>query len=596
MDHTLKRISSLLMALIMLTLCACGAVTDQTETSSEAVSEETRSVSAAETAAFAEYTNKLFIYLVTSDPITLAYTLSDPEAYGITDTYITLSPIDTDDPSLDYTDYYGFLSELYTFDYSSLSDEDQLTYDVLEEYLTTFIAGEEFLWEEELFGPYSGLQSYIPIELAEYAIESEDDIETYLSLLSDIYDYLVSAADFEVMRAAQGYVMPSSAISEVIEACEEFINAGDDNLLLTSFEERLSALSLSDADLASYTEQNRQLVEEQVIPAFIYIVETLESIDGTGTNSQGLCYYENGTAYYEWLIDYMIGSSYSCEELMSLILDRIDSQLLDLYTLLYNDSSLYTQYLEYSDERTPEEILEALQEAISEDYPALQTDAVYEIKYVPSSLESMTSPAFYMIPPIDSPDENVIYINESSTDSSSIFSTLAHEGYPGHLYQTVYSAYALSDPVRRLTEYVGYTEGWGLYVEFESYYMDTTISEDLAGVLSLNSSIVLGVYAYLDLGIHYAGWTMDEAKAVMTEYFGELDADTVASVYNTIVSEPAYYLKYYVGYLELILMREEAESVLGGDFSLLEFHTFILDIGSCAFCVINEYFDEWLYG
>ena len=102
-------------------------------------------------------------------------------------------------------------------------------------------------------------------------------------------------------------------------------------------------------------------------------------------------------------------------------------------------------------------------------------------------------------------------------------------------------------------------------MEHETYDLNELYTEQadgLARVWSLNSSISLGVYALLDLNIHYNGWTKDQAAEFIEQYFGPQDDEILSEMYDTIVSEPAYYLKYYVGYLEILLLREKSEARL----------------------------------
>ena len=76
-------------------------------------------------------------------------------------------------------------------------------------------------------------------------------------------------------------------------------------------------------------------------------------------------------------------------------------------------------------------ILSKLQEGIKEAFPEAP-DTALEVKYVPEQMEEHLSPAFYMIPAIDNTEENVIYINRAHmNDDLTLFTTLAHEGYPG---------------------------------------------------------------------------------------------------------------------------------------------------------------------
>lgn len=232
-----------------------------------------------------------------------------------------------------------------------------------------------------------------------------------------------------------------------------------------------------------------------------------------------------------------------------------------------------------------------------QDYPELPADVSYQIKYVPEYMEESSSPAFYMIPPYDIHNENTIYINQVYTDESSLFSTLAHEGYPGHLYQIIYASEALSDPIRYLLFYSGYAEGWATYAEAESYAWNeylTSGTEGAAELYRINAFLNLAIEALADLKIHYEGCSLEELKEYLVSCFGEIDEAAVESLYRIIISEPAYYMTYYGGYVEFLLLREKAEEELGEAFDLKEFHEFLLDMGPCSFPTIESYMDGWI--
>ena len=178
-------------------------------------------------------------------------------------------------------------------------------------------------------------------------------------------------------------------------------------------------------------------------------------------------------------------------------------------------------------------ILTRLQEGISGTFPEAP-DTVLEVKYVPEEMEDHLSPAFYMIPAIDNTEQNVIYINQAHmSDDLTLFTTLAHEGYPGHLYQTVYYESTDPDPIRSIMDFGGYVEGWATYAEMGSYYL-TPLSKEQATLLQKNSSIILGLYALADMGIHYDGWSRMDTVAFFSNY-GITDAETVERIYELII-------------------------------------------------------------
>ena len=205
----------------------------------------------------------------------------------------------------------------------------------------------------------------------------------------------------------------------------------------------------------------------------------------------------------------------------------------------------------------------------------------YEIKYVDDCLEDYLSPAFYLTPPADTSSPNAIYINQAaSMQGIELFTTLAHEGFPGHLYQTVYFASTAPSLVRYLYEPGGYVEGWATYIESYAYsYAD--LDPALARLLWLNRSLNLCLYALMDLGIHYQGWTEADTGEFLSQA-GITDAETTGEIYQYIVETPANYLKYYYGCLNFMDIREAVKLQEGDAFDLKTFHQELLELGPHA--------------
>ena len=201
------------------------------------------------------------------------------------------------------------------------------------------------------------------------------------------------------------------------------------------------------------------------------------------------------------------------------------------------------------------------------------------------------SPAFYMIPAIDNTQENVIYINQAQMgDDLTLFTTLAHEGFPGHLYQTVFYEGTDPDPVRNLFSFGGYVEGWATYAEMCSYYL-TPLSKEQATLLQKNASIILALYALADMGIHYEGWSRMDAVAFFSNY-GITDADTVERIYELIIGSPGNYLKYYIGYVQFLELKKEWVREEKEEFSQKKFHEAVLTVGPAPFDIVEEYMWE----
>ncbi len=227
------------------------------------------------------------------------------------------------------------------------------------------------------------------------------------------------------------------------------------------------------------------------------------------------------------------------------------------------------------------------------EFPAL-AECSYTLKSVPKSLELSLSPAFYLVSPMDDYQDNVIFINENPRFvSQELYNTLAHEGYPGHLYQNVYFHIHCNSDIRKLLSFRGYSEGWATYVEHLSYGLDNGLKPEMSELLAANSLASLGLHACLDVYINYMGWDKEQVREYLLDYYEDPGTLTDA-LYNAMIENPSNYLSYYVGCMEFMNMRETAEKELKSKFDPKAFHTFLLDIGDAPFDVIQAYFTTWL--
>ena len=543
---------------------------------------------------FDTFTHNLFVKEVQSDSITLNYTLANPKQYGITQSAITFGQFSTEELELSYAEIENYLASLKQFSYKDLTKEQQLTYDILKQYLELELSSSDYMLYREALGPNTGLQAQLPVLLSEYHFYEKTDIETYLKLLEDLPRYFQQIGTFEVQKSNAGLFMSDTTANSIIEQCKNFIADKETNVLIEIFNDRIQTLDfLSSEEITDYKNQNTKLVMEYVIPAYEGLMEQIEALKGTGTNEGGLCNFPNGKEYYEYLIASTTGSSRSMRKIDEMLTEAINNGLNTMIEIANKDLSIFEKADQVVYPLTdPTEIIEYLKVAIQENYPSLE-DVNYNIKYVHKSLEKDLSPAFYLTPPLDDCLENSIYINNySAYNKDNIFPTLAHEGYPGHLFQNVYFNQTSPTPIRTLFAFGGYSEGWATYAEMDSYSM-MNLDSNITSILMNNQISTLCMYAQIDLGIHYFGWTKEETARYLDSY-GLPSVDIVDEIYQTMVAEPGNYMKYALGYLEILKLREQAQKQLKTAFSLKEWNTFFLDIGPAPFEIIENYMNDWI--
>lgn len=594
-------IALLLVLVISVTGCAGNSSANQEKSQSTrtivSIYEDGRSFTEeqlVEQSEFETFLHEIFVEEMSQNIITTHFMMEHPENYGIEDVNVVWGEVDYLEGEKVAAEMNGMLGELAEVDYDALTYEQQLIYDILKEYLETELIGSKYVFFDSAFAPISGFQGELPIIFSEYDFLSKDDIDDYITLLNTSYDYIKQLCDYELYRMEQGYTLTEESLDEVIVQCEEFMGE-EPNCLRPVFEEKLNRFgSLTDEEKSQYLADFDKGMSEALIPAYQLIIDTLTQIKEQEQSKHGLCNYENGSKYYEYLVRHNTGSARTVDELYQMMENEIEHCFTGISALYLANNNLYENMMDYeysTDE--PEEMLEILISALEEDFPEAVNDK-YTLNYVSKSLESTMSPAFYLVPPIDNPKRNVIYINQSEEYASmDLFPTIAHEGFPGHMYQTNYFYSLNPHYFRSLLSFNGYSEGWAQYIETCYSYQYAGMSSSLAKASEYNTSFGFALYCMVDIGVNYYGWDYEETAEFLSQYIGE-NEEAVSEIYYTMIDEPTVYLRYYVGYLEILSLREEAEEVLSSDFDIREFHRFLLEIGPCQYDVIEDRMENWM--
>ncbi len=534
---------------------------------------------------FRTFTRSLFQTEVSANTISLHYTLRSPSDYGIADIPATYGSLSSD-PVAAKASVRNVLSSLQEFDPDTLSSENALTFKILDTYLKNASTGTDYLLYQEPLGPVSGIHTQLPVLLSEYSFYDTQDVETYLALLKETPSYFDSVIRFEQKKAASGLFMPDYQADSVLDTCQSFIDMGKENYLVSTFNERIASLDLLPENKKdSFQKENMKLVTEEIYPAYQNLITAIKSLKGKGMNEQGLSHFPYGKKYYEYLVRQTTGCNESISRLRLMTRAQILEDLSVMQKVLFPADAALTQ-ASVLEQTSPDSMLDDLRSKITDTFPEIP-DVDFQVKYVPESMQDYLSPAFYMIPAIDNLTENVIYINNGQTASGlNLYTTLAHEGYPGHLYQTVYFSASEPDPIRSILDFGGYVEGWATYAEMMSYYL-APLPKTEASLLQKNSSVILGLYALADMGIHYDGWSVTDTVRFFSDY-GINDPNAVQSVYKLIIGSPANYLKYYIGYLKFYELKKEMADAMGNQFSQKEFHRAVLDVGPAPFEIVYD--------
>lgn len=577
--------------------------TENTERAQESFSEDALK----EQQEFEQYLDDYFKDVVTDDTLTYNYTIRDGADYGLEEPEVTLGDpgMTAEEIGQDKEEFEGWVKKLDAIDRSCLTEDQKLTYDVLDEYFEVSAGIFDNVYLYEPFSPMRGLQANIATNFTDYRFDDKGDVERYIELLGQIPDYFAEYLDFEQEKSEKGYFMSDAVCDKVISQCKDFVADKENHFMETTFNDNIDALDfLTDEEKAEYKEANKQAVKNSLLPAFENVADVLSGLKGTGTNDGGICNYDGGKEYYEYLLKNFAGTAKSPEE----VIDMLDTELQKLMVSLYQYylgnqaayeyfASNYDSIFAAADQMTASEMIDKMMETASEHYPDAGT-INYKAEALDKNLETIMDDvlAYYMAPAIDDPDNNLIRVNGLHTDG--MWTTLAHEGYPGHMLQNAYYMSTDPEPVRTLMNFLGYKEGWAMYACYDSLYYyeyeEPEYGDTIAALYQLNDEMSYLMMGRVDLGINYEGWTLQDTADYLTK--NGMDGSAAQELYTTMVGDPAVYQSYSTGYYEMKELRDYAEEKMGDDFDLKTFNTIILETGPCQFDILKEQVDKKLQG
>ena len=546
---------------------------------------------------FDRFLNSCFREYAAENTVTLHFKLSNSSAYGIkTPVSPTYGDFSSDTLKKNCSRSKELLQKLYTFPTSSLTKKQKLTWQIFQDYLNESIMNEKYILYSSPLGT-NGLQSEIPVTLSEYRLDNEKDIKDYLSLVNQVPELFTQILDFEQERRNAGLISPSFVISDTIDQIDQFLNASEENNpLIQSFEDRLTEVeSLSKDQKASYIANNRLLVTDKVLPAYKSLKTSLQAYTNDSKNTSSkerLCEYKNGQDYYKFLLMSNVGTDFSPEDCITILEAQLKNTVKDISSLTAKNKDLYTEYLSATPALSaPKEIMNTLKNDSLIDFPEIKNISC-QLKNVPDALSGTSACAFYLVPPIDSTKDNIIYINKSRVDSNELFSTLAHEGYPGHLYQTNYFLTTNPSPLRTFLHCAGYDEGWGTYAQLYSYNfiefknVDEQTTKQLRQLYRDNDLLSLSLSSLCDLYVNYKNYD-ENALANYLQTYG-IDKDSAQNLYRYVIENPTTYLSYSIGYYELDQLKQTMSDSLGKAFKISDFHEAVLNVGSCNFSILRQ--------
>lgn len=485
------------------------------------------------------------------------------------------------------------------FDRDTLSDEQKETYDIYSYMLdyTTEMNDSKFDYMSMPLESMTGMHTQLPTLFSDWTLRNEQDVKDVITLMKSVRPYMDSILAYTKKQEEKGTLMLD--IKSVKEYCEKVVKEDVNSSVLTGLNESIDNLKLGDDKTKQYKAELKKAFQEYFLPAYSDIIKTMKELDSSKNNTLGLRHMKNGKEYYELLFKQATGTDKSIEDIKKELNSMSRSSLLAVQSVISKNKNLYDEYVngkiktKYKDF---ESMLKDLDKDIKDDFPSVGT-LNYRIRPIGEDLASGGVAAYFNIPALDGTTPKQIRVNmlEDALNVQSLetFSTVAHEGIPGHMYQIAYAYKNVKDPWRNsMASFLGYTEGYATYTELYALKYLDGVSAD---AVKLQQNMVVYqdcLIALADIGIHYEGWTKEDLSNFLEE--NGLGVSDVSDFYNQLQANPTAFLSYYVGYVQIANLKKDAQEELKDKFNDRDFHEAILKSGAAPFHVVEENVKDYI--
>lgn len=538
---------------------------------------------------FEEFLDQYVIDVCENDYTTAHHYFEDPSKYGIdvSKAKITLGTFIADDEEKEFTS--SILSQLHSWDPSVLNKTNQEIFSQLEWMysLEDESNAARFDYVTPIWSEMKGVQSNLTDFFSEYQLYTEDDIAPLIELINDVPRYVEDALDYSKEQAERG--MLRLDLDTVKATCQSIIDSKDDSPITAELDDEVDALMLEDKTAEKYKEQIRSAMEKSFFPSYEKIITGLEALKDDIGDIQGMAAYDNGKDYYEILLKYYTGTNQGASEINT-----------NIYKALNDASSEYRKIVKSNPDAADQadnpttsfmsvtDIMSFLEENYSREFPVV-SDMNYEVKALSDEQSKNGVVAYFVVPPIDSTRTYEIRYNarDYGDDASalSLYETLAHEGIPGHMYQTQYERDNFTSVAQFFISAFGMQEGYATYAAYQAEQW-TDVNKDVLRVAQLSDLYLNYTVLIMDMQINYDGYSLED--------FNEVWGDGMESLYYQLAENPGVFFGYYYGYYMIDQLYQKASDELGDKFDASKFNNALLEAGNVEFSIVEKNINSYI--
>ncbi len=588
-------------------------------------------------AAFGTWLDNFFVEYLGNDYISWNIYTADSAAFGLERNaedkavWYTYEKYDATDIEEAYSDFSGYMDELDSFSTQQLSEDDLVSYNRVYsflEYYTDFYSAatpDSLLMDLHYVDSFGGYPADFETYFRAYTLRKEADVIDMIDYINSLPDAFASYIDYVSDRADAGYALSNYTITEMISYLDSVFEQGASYYLPGELVNKINAADfLTDAQKETYAAEINSAFEDSFMPAFEALATDLADYADSLVGSEGYwaVYGEKAAAKYEADLRDLLGLYNITMEEYKTKLDSYMNQTRrgfasanSAYTGLSGDASTLAKAIVNGSTVL---ITTSVEKGMEESYidflindfaptivPSLKSTPEVDISYMDDAAAAVSNAvAYYMKSALDNTTSEFITLNRKNlgSDKTDTLSTLAHEGYPGHLYEYVYNKELNISNIAKIMTYTGHAEGWATYVQLKLYdYLKThnnktaDMQSAIAAALDYlyyNQLMGFLLYTEMDYAINYEGADVDRVGDLLTDY--GYNSSYAQDLFRTLIEMPTQYAAYGFGQAYMLELHKDAEEELGGLYNEVDFNRVLLSHGWCSLDELKDISTQYI--
>jgi uncharacterized protein (DUF885 family) len=507
---------------------------------------------------------------------------------------------------------------LQSYDDEDLSEADRVSKQIAATMLGALVEGEKFRFHTFPVNQLSGVQSGFPSFMqSTHQIHSVGDAEDYVARLEAVGVKFDQVLEGLRKREELGIHPPQFTVTKVLAEMRGFVaTPPEEGILMVALLDKMQAAGLPGAEQERIARAAHGAIVETVYPAYGRLIDHFVALDEKVDGNYGAWHLPDGDAYYRLALRLMTTTDYDPQYIHTFgvaEVDRIQGEILDIlsaegwdvtdgFTAAIGELADHPRFYYSDSAEGREQILADYTALIDEvngampDWFATLPEARVDVRRVPEFREKTAPGAYYQAAPMDGSQPGVFYANLydiKATPTYGMRTLTYHEAVPGHHYQVSVQREQGDLPFfRRLIPFPAFSEGWALYAERLAWEMGL-LDNAYDDIGRLQAELFRAVRLVVDTGIHAKRWTREQAIDYMLANTGMAQSDVVAEIERYFVI-PGQATAYKVGMTKILELRALAESRLGEQFDIREFHDVILLGGSMPLDILEQRVKDWI--